>query len=321
MAINKKSYVIISPCRNEEKYMRRTLDSVLAQSVKPDLWIVVDDGSTDSTPQILSEYADRYSCLKIVQRQNRGHRSVGPGVIEAFYEGFNTVDISQFDFLCKLDLDLELPHRYFEILLQRMKECPRIGTCSGKAYYLNDSDGKLVSEKCGDENSVGMTKFYRKECFQQIGGFVRQVMWDGIDGHRCRMLGWIACSWDEPDLRFIHLRPMGSSQQDMLTGRMRHGFGQYFMGTSFYYMTASSLYRMTRPPIIVGGGAMWWGFVKSMLLRRKRLNDPLFRDFLRSYQRACLLRGKSKATEQINETSASRWRPLQGCRQTPWSDV
>ncbi len=320
MEISKIKYVIISPCRNEEKFMRRTLDSVLAQSVKPDLWIVVDDGSTDSTSQILSEYAEHHSCLKVVQRQNRGHRSVGPGVIEAFYEGFAKVDMSRFDFLCKLDLDLDLPHRYFEILIQRMKENPRIGTCSGKAYYLNESDGTLVSEKCGDENSVGMTKFYRKECFQQIGGFVRQVMWDGIDGHRCRMLGWIACSWDEPELRFVHLRPMGSSQQNMLTGRMRHGFGQYFMGTSFSYMTASALYRMTRPPFIIGGGAMWWGFVKSMLLRRERLNDPFFRTFLRKYQWTCLVRGKKRATEQINKASANRWHPLKQ-NQSPWDDV
>ena len=114
--------------------------------------------------------------------------------------------------------------------MDKMEADPRLGTCSGKPYML--LNGKLVSEKCGDENSVGMTKFYRVECFEQIGGFVRQVMWDGIDGHRCRMLGWIAASYDEPDLRFIHLRPMGSSHKGIFTGRIRHGFGQYFMGTS-----------------------------------------------------------------------------------------
>ena len=105
--------------------------------------------------------------------------------------------------------------------------------------------------------SVGMTKFYRVACFQQIGGFVREVMWDGIDCHRCRMLGWIACSWDdESDLRFLHLRPMGSSQTGILTGRMRHGFGQYFMGTSFPYMSASALLRMLHPPYVLGGMAI-----------------------------------------------------------------
>jgi len=299
-------YLLISPCRNEAKYMRRTLDSVVAQSIKPVLWIIVDDGSTDSTPDILNSYADKHKFIKIVKRENRGHRSVGPGVIEAFYSGYDNIEIDDFDFICKLDLDLDLPPKYFEILMQRFHENPRIGTCSGKPYYINDKN-KMISEKCGDENSVGMTKMFRRKCFNQIGGFVKQVMWDAIDGHKCRMLGWIACSWDEPDLRFIHLRPMGSSQNNMLTGRMRHGYGQYFMGTSFTYMTVSALYRMTRPPVLIGGFAMWIGYIKSMIFKVERLNDPEFRKFLREYQWACIIKGKKNATNLLNLKSEKSW--------------
>jgi len=140
--------------------------------------------------------------------------------------------------------------------------------------------GELIGEGCGDENSVGMTKFYRTQCFKQIDGFVRQVMWDGIDGHRCRMLGWIACSWDESELRFIHLRPMDSSQKGFFTGRMRHGFGQYFMGTSLLYMTVASIYRMFYRPFFVGGLAMWWGYILSMLRCDWRFDDLSFIRFL-----------------------------------------
>lgn len=307
--MGKAKYFVISPCRNEAEFMRRTLDSVVAQTVQPDLWLIVDDGSTDQTPQILAEYARKHDFIMIVSRPNRGHRSVGPGVIEAFYDGYRAVQHDQFEYICKLDLDLELPPRYFEILLQRMAENPRIGTCSGKPYFLEKNSGRLISEKCGDENSVGMTKLFRTRCFHQIGGFVQQVMWDAIDGHRCRMLGWIAVSWDEPDLRFIHLRPMGSSQQSMLTGRIRHGFGQYFMGTGLVYMTATALYRMTHPPYFIGGLAMWWGYLKSLLAREKRLEDPAFRAFLRRYQLSCLLHGKSKATVRLNEQQRSYWIP------------
>jgi len=279
---------------------------VVAQSIKPVLWIIVDDGSTDSTPDILNSYADKHKFIKIVKRENRGHRSVGPGVIEAFYSGYDNIEIDDFDFICKLDLDLDLPPKYFEILMQRFHENPRIGTCSGKPYYINDKN-KMISEKCGDENSVGMTKMFRRKCFNQIGGFVKQVMWDAIDGHKCRMLGWIACSWDEPDLRFIHLRPMGSSQNNMLTGRMRHGYGQYFMGTSFTYMTVSALYRMTRPPVLIGGFAMWIGYIKSMIFKVERLNDPEFRKFLREYQWACIIKGKKNATNLLNLKSEKSW--------------
>jgi len=305
------NYLIISPCRNEEQFMRRTLDSVARQTIPPTLWVIVDDGSTDGTPSILAEYAAQYPFIKIVIRKNRGHRSVGPGVIEAFYTGYKTVDIEQFNFICKLDLDLDLPPEYFSTLLQRMEDNPRIGCCSGKPYYIAVTSGKMISEKCGDENAIGASKFYRKSCFLQIGGFVRQVMWDGIDGHRCRMLGWIAISWDEPALRFIHLRPMGSSQKGILAGRMRHGFGQYFMGSSIVYMTLASIYRMSRPPLIIGGLAMWWGYIKSWLAGKERLNDPDFRKFLQKYQWDCLLQGKSNATARYNDESAQRWNPGQ----------
>jgi biofilm PGA synthesis N-glycosyltransferase PgaC len=301
--------LIISPCRNEALFMRRTLESVLSQTVRPSCWVIVDDGSTDRTPKVLSEYATKHDWIKIITRANRGSRSVGPGVIEAFYAGYRSVQSDHFDYICKLDLDLDLPPRYFEILLQRMEANPRLGTCSGKPYFLDPKSGNLISEKCGDENSVGMTKLYRKSCFDQIGGFVQQVMWDAIDGHCCRMLGWIAVSWNEPDLRFVHLRPMGSSQQSMFAGRMRHGFGQYFMGTGLGYMTASALYRMTRPPYLIGGIGMWLGYVKSMLARPKRLEDPTFRSFLRRYQWSCLLHGKTNATNRLNDQRSSFWQP------------
>lgn len=306
----KNNYVLISPCRNEEQYMRRTLDSVLAQTVLPALWVIVDDGSTDQTPKILAEYTAKYGFIKIVTRENRGHRSVGPGVIDAFYAGYDSININQFDFLCKLDLDLELPPGYFGELLRRMQAEPRLGCCSGKPYYIDVVTGELVSEKCGDENAIGASKFYRRDCFLQIGGFVRQVMWDGIDGHMCRLLGWIARSWDDPELRFVHLRPMGSSHKGILTGRMRHGYGQYYMGTGAIYMTVSALYRMTRPPLVLGGLAMWWGYFRSMMAGKERLADPAFRRFLRKYQWTCLVRGKRKATAQYDQEGEHRWNPL-----------
>lgn len=294
-------YVLITPCRDEAQYARQCLDSVLAQTVPPTLWVIVDDGSSDDTPQILNEYANRVDWIKIVRREDRGRRAVGPGVIDAFYAGLATIDLDQFDYLCKFDLDLDIPPRYFATLLAWMDQEPALGTCSGKPYFWSNDGKQLISEKCGDEMSVGMTKFYRRECFQEIGGFVRQVMWDGIDCHRCRMLNWIAYSRDDPETRFVHLRPMGSSQQSMWTGRMRHGFGQYFMGTGLAYMTASALYRMTRPPVIMGGLGMWWGYFRSLLARENRYEDLEFRRFLRRYQWQSLLMGKSRATQRLHD--------------------
>ena len=281
--------------------MRETLDSVLGQTLLPAKWVIVDDGSTDETPRILAEYTGRHPWIEVVTRVDRGHRAVGPGVVDAFYAGYESINPADYEFMCKLDLDLRLPARYFELLVNRMRENPRIATCSGKAYV--EQGGRLVAENHGDETSLGMTKFYRVSCFEAIGGFVREVMWDGIDCHRCRMHGWIACSWDDPELRFVHLRPMGSSQQSVFTGRMRHGYGQYFMGTGFVFMLASAVYRIGDKPVGLGSLAMLWGWVKSALHRKPRYDDPEFRRFLRRYQRRALLVGKRRAAEEMTGMS------------------
>jgi glycosyltransferase involved in cell wall biosynthesis len=297
------AYLLISPCRNEADYMRRTLDSVVAQTRTPACWVIVDDGSTDDTPLILKEYAARHPWIRVVAKADRGHRAVGPGVIEAFYAGYDTVDVGAFRYLCKLDLDLDLPPRYFETLIDRMEAEPRIGTCSGKPYERRG--GTLVSERRGDEMSVGMTKFYRRTCFEDIGGFVHEVMWDAIDCHKARQKGWIAVSWDEPELRFEHLRPMGSSQTSIYTGRRRHGFGQYYMGSDFLFFVATAIFRMAEPPYVLGGLATIQGYLSAWLRRVPQHGDTELRAFIRSYQRRALLKGKARAVAEIEQERAS----------------
>ncbi len=313
-----RRYCLITPVRDEERYARRALDAVVRQTIPPTLWVIVDDGSKDQTPGILAEYASKYPFIKVLRRKDRGYRKLGGGVIDAFYEGYDTIDPDQFDYVCKFDLDLDLPTDYFERVIQHMEAEPRLGTFSGKPYYIRPETiaGRradqphlafpiqhapgLVAETCGDENSVGMIKFYRTECFKEIGGFVRELMWDGIDCHRCRMFGWMAASWDEPSLRFHHLRPMGTSDKNWWTGRERHGMGQYFMGTGPTYLLASAAFRLLHPPVVLGSIAMIWGYVKSALNHKPRYDDLEFRRYLRRYQWMCLLRGKKRATNRIN---------------------
>lgn len=305
--MNTRRYVLVSPCRDESEHMRRTLDSVLAQTTQPALWVVVDDGSTDATPQILEDYRSRIPYLRIVRRTDRGRRSVGPGVIEAFYEGLDTVSLDDFDYVCKLDLDLDLPPAYFEKLIERMESNPRLGTTSGKPYFVEPGTKQLVPEVCGDEMSVGMTKFYRVQCFREIGGFVREVMWDGIDCHRCRLLGWVAESTDDPAVRFLHLRPMGSSQKGIWTGRVRSGYGQYFMGTAPLYLAASAIYRLFKHPVLIGSIAMLWGYARSAVRGAARYEDLEFRRFLRRYQYDCLRLGKKEATRRTDLAQEPVW--------------
>lgn len=303
-----RRYCLITPCRDEAAHAVQTLQCVLAQTVAPALWLIVDDGSTDQTPQILAEYAAQTPFIKVLRRENRGYRFLGGGVIDAFYHGYDTINPGDFDYICKFDLDLDVPPRYFQRMIEMMEADPRLGTISGKPFFVN-ARGQKVAERCGDENSVGMVKFYRTACFEQIGGFVRYLMWDGIDGHRCRMLGWIARSIDDPDTRFAHLRPMGTSHKNWWTGRVRHGVGQYYMGTHPLYLLASAFTRIFHPPYFIGSAAMIWGYFASMLRQARRYEDVEFRKFLRSWQLQALLHGKSRATARLDQRQAAKWKP------------
>lgn len=295
-----RRYVIITPCRNEARFIRATLETVAAQTVPPALWVVVDDGSTDETPDILDAYARKLDFLRVVRIEDRGFRSVGPGVVHAFYRGLAEVDLDDFDYLCKLDADLELPPAYFESIIKHMEREPLLGNMSGKTY-IRLPDGRLVSERLGDENAIGAAKFYRTSCFRDIGGFVREVSWDGIDGHMCRMKGWIAMSSDDPDLRIVHLRQMGSSQVGLWQGRKRWGRGKWFMGSAWYYVLAVAAFRSFERPFVLGGLGILAGYFGAMLTRRPRFDAPGFRRHLRRYELASLLYGKRGAMRRFHE--------------------
>jgi len=298
--LSQAKYVLISPCKNEGQYIEKTLASVRAQSVPPAQWIIVDDGSTDNGMELVARYQREMPFIRIVTRPP-GARRVGGGVVEAFNEGMRNIDVPDYEFLCKLDVDLDLPPRYFELLLGRMARDPRLGTCSGKPYYRDERSGALRSELCGDEASVGMTKFYRRQCFEQIGGFVSEVGWDGYDCHRARWFGWRAQSWgDEPDLRFLHLRPMGSSQKSIYHGRIRHGKGQFHIGTHPVFFLASSVYRLLRQkPYVTGTVFSVYGFLKSYVDGSRRFGDRDLVKFIRTYQMRALRSGKAAAAEWI----------------------
>jgi glycosyltransferase involved in cell wall biosynthesis len=302
-----RRYLLVSPCRDEADYLQTTIDTVAAQSVLPAKWLIVDDGSTDATPTILEAAQKKHAFIEVVRREDRGHRSVGPGVIDAFYHGLSHVDMDDYDYICKFDCDLEMPRRYFERLMEYFEEDAWLGTMSGK-LHLRYGD-KVVMERTGDENSVGPSKFYRTGCFKDIGGFVREVCWDGIDGHMCRMKGWIARSADDPELRIIHLRQMGSSHVSLWNGRKRWGRGKYFMGSTPYYVAAVSLYRMLERPYLLSGLGILWGYLEAQLDRAPRMQDEDYLSYVRRFERDSLIFGKTRTAERYHAMIRNAPRP------------
>lgn len=291
------AYVLVSPCKDEGEFIEKTLASIERQTIRPVQWVIVDDGSTDDGMEIVARYQARMPFIKVVQRDST-ERRVGGGVIEAFEAGLADVDVD-YDFIAKFDVDLDLPERYFEVMLERMHADPALGTCSGKAYYRREGSGELVSELCGDEASVGMIKFYRRECFEAIGGFRHDVGWDGFDCHQARWMGWRAQSWDDPEIRFTHLRPMGSSQKSIYHGRIRHGRGQYLLGVHPVFFLVSSVYRSVRQkPYVTGTIYAIWGYLQTAFAGEKTFGGPEITAFIRRYQLRALTKGKRAAAEQ-----------------------
>lgn len=274
--------LIVSPVRDEAAYLQTTIDSVVAQTIRPARWVIVDDGSSDETPNIVERAAARHEWIQLYRRTDRGRRKVGGGVVEALNDGLRQVNLDDYDYLCKLDGDLRLSIRYFELLFRKFDADPRLATASGKCWLVTPRG--LERERTGDQFSLGACKTYRRAAFQAIGGFVPEVMWDGIDCHRCRMLGWNAASFEDEELRVIHLRRMGSSFRSVYHGRLRWGYGQYFMGTHPLYLLAIAAYRMVERPRILGGLLIFLGYVGGYLRRQPRYADPEFRRYLRRWQ-------------------------------------
>jgi len=300
MSEKEHKIVIISPVRNEEEYFEYTIRSLVNQSIKPIEWIVVDDGSTDGTAEMVNKVVEKFPWIRLISKPDRGERAVGPGVVEAFYYGFDKIQSTEYDFICKMDGDIEFKPDYFKILLEFFDKDSFLGAASGKPF-MESKNGQFIEERHNDEMVAGMINFYRRKCFEDIDGFVRQVHWDGIAFHKARMFGWRTRSIRHKELNFIHKRQMGSSTKGVITGRMRWGKGQYFMGTFPLFIFAIAFYRMFEKPYVIGGICIGIGYFKAMLSKMKRFKFPGFKESLNAWQLERLKLGKRLEEIAISE--------------------
>lgn len=301
-ATERAPLVIISPVRNEAGHIRRTLDSVVAQEFAPTEWIIVDDGSTDSTADIVRAYSRRYPFIRLVEKPDRGRRHVGAGVIETFEYGRAHIKNTAYLFIAKLDGDMSFGPRYIRTMIEALNADPSLAAVSGQVF--RPEGDRLVPEFHIKEHVAGQFKFYRRSAFEAIGGFEPVILWDGIDIHKCRINGWSTQRIDDPEARLLHHRQMGSSDRSVYHGRIRLGRGMYFMGYSPAYALASSLFRMREKPYIAGGALMFLAYCYAALMRDTRFSEQGFRQALRSWQHQRL---RAKLSELLRRpTSAFR---------------
>ncbi|MFZ6814710.1 glycosyltransferase [Undibacterium sp. Rencai35W] len=274
--------VIIAPVRDEADLIQLTLDSMVKQTVRPVEWVIVDDGSRDATPDIVRAYAEKYSFIRLVQRPDRGFRKVGGGVVAAFKYGISQIQHSDYQYIAKLDGDMSFGSRYLEIMFGKFEENNKLAAVSGKVY--REEQGQKIEEFIIDEHVAGQFKLYRRDAFEEIGGFVEEVMWDGIDVHSARMKGWSTMSFYHPDAILMHHRLMGSSDKNVYRGRLRWGRGIWFMGYHPLYALASSVFRMREKPFVIGGILIMAGYLGAALKGAPRYDNLEFRRHLHQWQ-------------------------------------
>ena len=166
--IQNVKYVVVTPVRDEERHVEATVRSVAAQTIPPTEWIIVDDGSSDRTGDILDQYAAQFPWIRVIHRPNRGFRKSGGGVIEAFYDGYSALRHDDWEFVVKLDGDLTLSPDYFEKCFEHFTEQPKLGI--GGGAICHEVDGELKVEANPKFHVRGATKIYRRACWEAIGG-------------------------------------------------------------------------------------------------------------------------------------------------------
>ena len=180
--------MIITPVRDEEEHLRSTIESMVRQTVLPREWVIVDDGSTDSTAKIIDDYASCYPWIRAVHRQNRGFRKSGGGVVDAFNDGYRALECSDWDFIAKFDGDLTFDADYFEKCFDEFHRDGKLGLGGGVICYI--VEGKKSFEEAPSFHVRGATKIYRKACWNSIGGLLPAPGWDTLDEVKANSLGW-----------------------------------------------------------------------------------------------------------------------------------
>ena len=259
------NYTIISPVKNEGKFIKNTLDSVINQSIKPKEWIIVDDGSTDDTLDILKKYASNHKWLKIIENKTHSEeRAGGSKVVRAFYKGYDSITDHNYDFVVKLDGDLKLPENYFETVIVNFKKNPKIGLCGG--YILNKIGDDLIQEGPIDYHVRGAFKSVRKQCFEEIGGFSHVWNWDGLDEMEAMRLGWQTLVFDLP---VIHYRPT-SGAYDYRKQNFKHGIEAYKTRDSLILTIIRLLAKSAKKPHL-SGFYFFKGYLSGFFKREPRV--------------------------------------------------
>ena len=273
-------YVLITPARNEEAYIEKTIQSVVSQTILPKKWVIVSDGSTDRTDEIVKKYMADNPWIELLRMPDHKDRQFAAKV-HCFNAGYQRVNDLQYDIMGNLDADISFDQNYFEFLLTKFEEDKRLGVTGtpfveGMTYY----DYRFTNI----EHVSGACQLFRRECFEDIGGYapIKRGGIDWVAVTTARMKGWKTRTFLEKTC--FHHRKIGTGNSSSSIAWFRHGQKDYYLGGHPLWELFRTFYQMTSRPYILGGLFLFFGYIWAFLSRVERAVSPEIMKFHRAEQ-------------------------------------
>lgn len=268
-------YVLVTPARNEVAFIEKTMESVVQQTFLPAKWVIVNDGSTDATGEVVSRYAEKYSWIELVNRPVRQERNFAAKV-HAFNAGQERLQDVQYEVIGNLDSDISFDADHFEFLLSKFKQDPKLGV-AGTIFKEESGYNSEIDSLEGQLHVSGQCQLFRRRCFEDIGGYFANKA-GGIDWiavTTARMKGWKTRSYREK--AFFHYRHLGTAERSAFAAAFSYGEKDYYLGGHPVWELFRVIYRMVKPPYLIEGLALGLGYGWAMLRRLKR---PISRELM-----------------------------------------
>lgn len=268
------SYVLITPARNEEKYFEKTIQSVISQTFLPKKWVIVSDGSTDRTDEIVKNYLSRNPWIELLRMPEHRDRNFAAKVI-CFNAGLEKLIGTEYDIIGNLDADISFGNDLLEFLIRKFMEMPELGVAG--TYFVEDNYSSLTDSFEGRRHVSGQCQLFRRKCFEDIGGYIphRAGGIDWIAVTTARMKGWKTQSFKEKF--YFHHRHLGTGGSNRIGSFFNYGMKDYYLGGHPLWEVLRVTYRLTKKPYIVAGIALMSGYIWASI---KRMNRPISKELM-----------------------------------------
>jgi glycosyltransferase involved in cell wall biosynthesis len=282
-------YVLITPARNEEAFIERTVQSVIHQTVLPAKWVIVDDGSTDATARIVGQYLARYDWIEMIRMPPHRDRSFAAKVhcFNAAHERLKDKDID-YDIIGNLDADVSFAEDHFGFLLGKFEEDLDLGVAG--TIFKEEGYSSDIDSFEGQDSVTGACQLFRRRCFEEIGGYIPNkaggIDWIAVTA--ARMIGWKTRSFREKSL--FHYRRAGTAERGILAAAFSAGAKDYYLGGRPAWEFFRVAYRMTKRPYLLAGIALGLGYSWAFL---RRIERPVSDELMRFHRREQMLKLKA----------------------------